>query len=214
MRSVHEARKQCKGAYKASAYIAFHIAVPMTQQATHPSNKTKGVCSTSKILTVQNHVFDTVNNSNVASTADGCQVASAKPAIFCESLLACLGQLPVALEDSGPSALDFPYLMGARLQWNAFWAHQAHIQKAKGASRCADQVKLLLGTAAKQQCVAKSTNRYIRTHSQGSAKARGPYSLVSTTRDRSYAAVYVVMGATCLCHLHCRSRHVHGPCGW
>ncbi len=171
MRSVYRARKQCKGACEASAYTASHTAVPMTQQATHPSNKTKGVCSKSKILTVQDHVFDKVNNSDVASSIDSCQVASAKPAILCESLLACLGQLPVALEDSGPSASDFPYLMGARLQWSALWAHQAHIQKAKGASRCADKVKLLLGTAAKQQCVADSTNRYIESHSQGSTIA-------------------------------------------
>lgn len=214
MRSVHRARKQCKGGYKASEHTVFCIVVPMTQQATHPSNKIKGVCSKSNILTVQNHVFDTVNNSDVASRIDGGQVASAKPAILCESLLACLGQLPVALEDCGPSALDLPYLMGARLQWNALWAHQAHIQKAKGASRCADKVELFLGTAAKQQCVAKSTNRYTKSHSQGSAKACSPYSFTSTIMDRSYAAVYVVMGAKRLYHLHCRSHHVHGPCGW
>jgi hypothetical protein len=159
MRSVCRAREQCKGAYKASARTAVHVAVPMTQQAIHPSDNTKGVCRKNKRLTVQNHVFDTVNNSDVASTVDSCQVASTKPAILCESLLACLGQLPVALEDSGPSALDFPYLMGARLQSNAFWAHQAHIQKAEGTSRCADKVKLLLGTAAKRQYEAKSTKR-------------------------------------------------------
>jgi len=143
----------------------------MTQQAIHPSDDTKEVCEKNNTLTVQNHVFDAVNNRDVASTVDSCQVASTKPAILCESLLACLGQLPVALEDSGPSALDFPYFMGARLQWNAFWAHQTHIQKAEWASRCADKVKLLLGTAAKQHCVAKSTKRYIKSHSHGSTIA-------------------------------------------
>ena len=184
MRSERRARKQCKRANGASAHTAFYIGVSMTQQATHPSDDTKGVCRKSKLLTVQNHVFDTVNNSDVASSIDCGQVASAKPAILCESLLACLGQLPVALEDSRPSALDFPYLIGARLQWNAFWAHQAHIQKAEGTSRCADKVKLLLGTTAKQQCVlaSKNTNQYIKNHSQGSIKAFDPCSLISTIR--------------------------------
>ena len=97
-------------------------------------------------LTVQDHVFEPVNNSDVASLVDGGQVASAEPAID-EGLQACLGQLPVAFEDSGPSALHLAHFIGARLQGPALWAHQAHIQKAEGAARCAHQLQLLLGTA-------------------------------------------------------------------
>lgn len=98
-------------------------------------------------LTVQNHVLDSVHNSDVARLVDGSQVAGAEPAIR-GSLLACLGQLPVALEDSGPSALDLPHLRGPRMQGLPLWAHQAHIQKAEGSARCAHQIQLFLFTAS------------------------------------------------------------------
>lgn len=101
-----------------------------------------------RALTMQDHVLDSVHHSDVASLVDGSQVASAEPAIR-EGLLACMGQLPVALKDSGPSALDLTHLGGARLQGAALWTHQAHIQQAEGPPRCAHQVQLLLFTATK-----------------------------------------------------------------
>ena len=108
-----------------------------------------------RVLTVQNHVLNSVNHSDVASLVDGGQVAGAEPAIR-EGLQACLGQLPVAAEQSGPSALDLTHLSGARLQGIALWAHQAHIQEAEGAPRCAHKVQLLLCTA--------SAHTYIMMH--------------------------------------------------
>lgn len=98
-------------------------------------------------LTVQDHVFEPVDNSDVVGLVDGGQVASAEPAIS-EGLHACLWQLPVALKDGGPSAMHLTHLTGARLHRLTPWAHQAHIQKAEGAARCAHQVQLLLGTAS------------------------------------------------------------------
>ena len=95
---------------------------------------------------MQNHILDSVHDCDVASLIDGSQVASTEPAIR-KCLKACLGQLPIALKDSWPSALDFANLMGSWLQWLALWAHQAHIQQAEGTSRGADQVKLLLQAA-------------------------------------------------------------------
>ena len=92
---------------------------------------------------MQDHVLDSVHDSDVASLVDGGQVASAEPAIR-EGLQACLWQLPVAFKDSGPSALDLTHLGRARVQSFALWAHQAHVQKAERAPRCTHQIKLLL----------------------------------------------------------------------
>ena len=75
---------------------------------------------------MQNHVLDPIHDSEVASLVDGGQVSSAEPAIR-KGFQAGLWQLPVPFKDSGPSALDLPNLKGARLQWLAFWAHQAYI---------------------------------------------------------------------------------------
>ena len=110
-------------------------------------------------LTVQDHVFDSVHNSDVASLVDGGQIARAEPAIR-EGLLAGLWQLSVAIKDSGPSTLDLTHLMGPRLQGLLLWAHQAHVQKAERPSRCAHQIQLLLFTVSNHTLDSLANSKY------------------------------------------------------